>query len=614
MAVKKSTKLLAGLTAVAAILLGKLFCIQVLDNSFKTSAENQAMVYNTVYPSRGIIYDRNGQMLVGNKISYDIMITPRELSKAPFDTAFLASVLGVDEQFVREQFDYYRRYRKKIGWQSLVFLKQVDPATYMRFAEVQYRFPGFRGVSRTVRDYPINAGGNLLGYIGEVDQAYMDKHPGEYRSGDWVGKTGLEASREKELRGEKGYRVFLRNVSNRIESSYLDGAMDKEAVPGHDVVACIDAQLQNYGQRLMQNKVGAIVAIEPSSGEILTIVSSPGIDVECLSDFGGHYKEISENKYRPMFNRSVGASYPPGSVFKLVNALIGLEEGVLTPSTRYPCHGGYTYGNKKLGCHNHASPLDMDQSIAQSCNGYYCHVLKSLLENRKFKGDISDAFDSWREYVTSFGFGTKLGSDFPSELSGNVPTSKFYNKRYRGRWNAHTVISLSIGQGEMGCTPMHLANLAATIANRGYYYIPHIVKASEGVEIDPKYYEKQYTKVSPNNFEKIIPGMYKAVNGPEGSGATALGAAVKGLDICGKTGTAQNPRGDDNSVFICFAPKDNPRIAVAVYIENGGFGATWAVPMASLLVEKYLTGEVTRPELEQKIMQGNLMHKVKPYK
>lgn len=614
MALEKSSKLLIGLAVFAVILLVRLFYIQIVDDRYKASADNQAMSYHTIYPSRGIIYDRNGEILVGNKMVYDIMITPKMLSGTVFDTATLAKVLDTTETFIRDQFAYYKKYRSRIGWQSLVFMKHVYPDTYMRFAEVQYRFPGFRGVVRSARDYPINAGGNLLGYCSEVDIDYMSQHPGQYRAGDYAGRTGIEAAMEEELRGEKGYNIYLRGSNNQIKDRYKNGEMDKEAIAGKNVTTCIDARLQNYGQRLMHNKVGALVAIEPSTGEILALISSPCIDVSTLEDFSGHYEEIRDNKYRPMFNRAVAASYPPGSVFKLVNGLIGMQEGVLTPQTCYPCHNGYTYGkDKKLGCHSHPSPLNLEQSIMMSCNGYYCYVLKSILDNPKYD-NLHESFEKWREYVMSFGFGQKLGSDFPSELRGNVPSTKFYDKAYHKRWNSTTVISLSIGQGEMGCTPLHIANLAATIANRGYYYIPHIVKASEGIEIDPKYYEKHYTLVDTTHFEKIISGMYKAVNAGPGSGATAWSGAIEGLDMCGKTGTAQNPRGDDNSVFICFAPKDNPKIAVAAYIENGGFGAAWAVPIASLMVEKYLKGDISRPELEQKMMEGNLMNKVKPYK
>lgn len=611
MKLDRKNKLLIGLCAVAMILIGKLFYIQIIDDKYKTDAANNSMKYETIYPTRGIIYDRNGQILVGNKMAYDLVVTPREVEE--FDTLTLCKVLDIPIEFIREKLDEYKKNRKKIGYQSVVMLKQISPETYMKFAEVEYKFPGFKGQARSIRQYPYNAGGNLLGYVSEVDAQFIKKHNGEYKPGDYAGKTGIESAREQELKGEKGFNIYLRNSHNKIESRYRDGEMDKEAIPGKDIKTTIDAELQHYGQQLMNNKVGSLVAIEPSTGEILTLVSSPGIDVDMLADIGSHYKEIAENPYRPMFNRAVQASYPPGSVFKLVNGLIGLQEGVLTPQTKYPCNRGYHFGRNKLGCHAHPSPLDLETSIMMSCNAYYCYVFRNILENDKYK-NIDEAMDAWSEYVKSFGFGRKLGSDFPSELGGNIPSSKYYNKVYRkGGWKATTVISLSIGQGEIGCTPLHLANLCATIANRGYYIIPHLIKASEGVAIDPKYYERQYTMVDTVHFPKVINGMWRAVNSGFGSGGTASIAEVKGLDICGKTGTAQNPRGADNSVFICFAPKDNPKIAVAAYVENGGFGATWAAPIASLLVEKYLNGEVERKDLEKRMKDGYLLDRVKKY-
>ena len=604
-------KLLVGLGVVAAILLGKIFSIQVLDEHYKIDADINSTVREMILPTRGIIYDRNGNILVGNKVAYDILVNPREVQA--FDTLALATVLDVTPEFLRDKMDEYHLNRRKIGFQSVTMLKQISAETYNRFAEVQYRFPGFRGQVRGIRDYPINAGGNLLGYVSEVNQAYIDKHPGEYRSGDYAGMTGIEAAREKELRGEKGYHIFLRNSKNQIEQPYKDGAFDKEAVPGRDIVTTIDAQLQQYGQELMKNKVGALVAIEPGTGEILALVSSPGIDVEQLADIGKHYDEIAKNPYRPMYNRAVQASYPPGSVFKLVNGLIGLEEGVLRPEMMYPCSHGYHFGaGHKLGCHGHKSPINMEESIMMSCNAYYCYVLKNILDNRKFGGDYGEALDHWHDMVTSFGFGTKLGSDFPNEFSGSIPTAKTYNRAYgKGRWNSTTVISLSIGQGEILATPMHLANLCATIANRGHYYIPHIIKASEGVEIDPRFTEPQYTKVDTVHFPKLIRGMWRAVNSGAGMGGTAWIAHIDSLDVCGKTGTAQNPRGADNSVFICFAPMDHPKIAIAAYVENGGFGATYAAPMASLMVEKYLKGSVKRTDLEKRMKEANLMSRVK---
>ena len=613
MKLERANKLRIGLLIMAGILIAKIFYIQIIDDRYKIDASNNSMVYDIIYPTRGVIYDRNGKIIVGNKVAYDILVTPKEVTE--FDTLLLASVLEVEPDFIRSKMAEYRKNRRRIGYQSVIMMKQLSAEKYMKFSEIQYKFPGFRGQVRSIRDYPFNAGGNLLGYVSEVDQAYISRHPGEYRPGDYAGKTGLEAAREADLKGEKGYHIYLRNSHNQIQTRYKDGEMDKEAIPGKDIVTTIDADLQQYGQLLMQNKVGSLVAIEPSTGEILTMVSSPGIDVEMLADIGKHYKEIVSDPHKPMFNRAVQAPYPPGSVFKLVNGLIGLEEGVLKPEYTYPCNKGYYFGKHKLGCHAHRSPLDLEDAIMMSCNGYFCYVMRNILENRKY-GSQAEALDKWHDYVSSFGFGHKLGSDFPAELGGTIPTSNYYNKIYgKGGWKFTTVISISIGQGEIGVTPLQIANMCATVANRGYYYIPHIVKDSDSLRIDDKFREKQYTMVDTTNFKKVIKGMWKSVNSGFGSGGTASIAAVEGLDICGKTGTAQNPRGADNSVFICFAPMDNPKIAVAAYVENAGFGATWSAPIASLLVEKYLTGQISdeRKPLEERMLNGDLMSRVKTY-
>lgn len=607
MEINRKNKLLFGLVIALTVLLVKLFFIQIVNEEYTRSAENNSTVHETIYPPRGIIYDRNGNVLVGNRTSYDILVCPRDVKE--FDTLALAKILDISPDYVRDKMDYYRKYRKRIGFQTLVFLKQVSAENYSRFAEIEYMFPGFRGQLRTIRSYPFNAGGNLLGYISEVDAAYIKKHP-EYKSGDYAGKTGLEAAREEDLRGVKGAHIYLRDSHNRIQSSYKDGEADTDAVPGRDIVTTIDAHLQQYGQKLMDGKVGSIVAIEPSSGEILAMVSSPGIDVDVLSDIGSHFSEISGNKYKPMFNRTVQGFYPPGSVFKLVNGLIGMQEGVLTPDMMYPCNHGFPYGNgRKLGCHGHNSPLALKDAIATSCNGYFCYVFRNILENRKYEG-TREAFDAWRDYVTSFGFGGKLGSDFPFETGGSIPKSSRYDRIYgKGRWKFQTIISLSIGQGEITVTPLQIANLAATMANRGFFYTPHLVKDSESVAIDPKYHEKHYPKVDKKYFDVAVEGMYMAVNGGGSAGGTAFVAAIPGIDVCGKTGTAQNPHGKDNSVFICFAPMENPKIAMAVYVENAGFGATWACPIASLMVEKYLTGGIAeaRRAMEDRIVGTRLI-------
>lgn len=614
MEINKKNRIVIGVVVAASILLARLFTIQVIKDEYKTNATNNSVVYEYIYPTRGLIYDRNGKILVGNKVAYDILVTPRDIKT--LDTLALANALDISVDYIREKMQYYKKYRSRIGYQSQVFLKQITPEVYMKFTEVQYKFPAFKSQVRSIREYPFDAGGNLLGYVSEVDQAFLDKHPGEYRAGDYAGKTGLEAARENDLRGEKGYHIYLRDSHNRIQTSYRDGELDKQAVAGNDIMTTIDAELQQYGQKLMQNKVGSLVAIEPATGEILALVSSPGISVEQLANIGQHYSEIAQDPHRPLFNRAVQSLYPPGSVFKLVNGLIGLEEGVLVPENAYPCYNGYQYtSTRKLGCHSHPSPIVLEQAIMMSCNAYFCYVLKNVLENRKY-AKVSDAFEMWRQYVTSFGFGAPLGSDFPSELGGTIPTADVYNKRYgKDKWKFTNVISLSIGQGEIGVTPLQIANLSATVANRGYYIIPHIIKDYENVTIDEKYKEKKYTMVDTLQFHKVISGMWKAVNGEPGSGGTAIAASVPGLDICGKTGTAQNPRGADNSVFICFAPKDDPKIAVAAYIENAGFGATWAGPIATLLVEKYLNGEIApdRLDREKRIFEGDLMSRVKKY-
>lgn len=600
----------SGVIIAFLLLIIKLFDLQIIDEKYKINAQNNALRYETRYPVRGLILDRNGKIIVGNKNTYDIMVTPYDVK--PFDTLELCRIFSLDPEQVKETFSYYRKYRSRIGYQSKVFLKQVSYQEYSLFLEKKYKFNGFTGIPRTIRSYSYNAGGNLLGYINEADAQFLNRHP-EYQAGDYIGRTGLEETCEETLRGEKGYSIFLRDAYNKIQAHYQDGEYDKPAVPGKDVVSTIDAELQNYGEWLMKNKVGSIVAIEPNTGDILSMVSSPGIDVSILAEINKHYSEISKDPYKPMFNRAVMSPQPPGSVFKLVNGLIGLQEGVATENTKYPCKMGYHAGRVTVGCHSHISPLDFKQSIMISCNSYYCYLFRSILDNPKYSS-IEESFTRWKELVESFGFGQKLGSDFPSEQAGSLPSIENYDRIHgKGRWKSLSIISLSIGQGELGCTPLHLANLAAILANRGYYYIPHIIKDTDSLKIDEKYKERHYTAIDTQHFNTVVDGMDMAVNSPAGSGATARIAAIPGIEVCGKTGTAQNPHGDDHSVFICFAPKDNPQIAIAVYVENAGFGATWAAPIASLMVEKYLNGEITgnsRKWLEDKMVNGNLLDKV----
>ena len=605
----RRTVVAAAIILVFAVIAFRLFQVQILDKEYRITAENNALKYETIYPARGRILDRNGQVIVDNKISYDIMVTPFDVKE--FDTLAFCRIFDLDTAFVKDKFREYRLYRRKIGYQSLVFKRQVTSEQYNMFIEKSFLFPGFTGVPRTSRSYPYEGGGNLFGYISEVDADYIKDHP-EYKSGDYVGKTGMEEAYETLLRGEKGYNIYLRDAHNRIKEHYKDGEYDKTAVAGTDVTTTIDGTLQAYGEQLMRGKVGSLVAIEPASGEILTMVSSPGIDVNQLSDISKYYKDLVTDPYKPMFNRAVMSPQPPGSVFKLVNGLIGLQEGVLTPETLYGCHRGYVVGNLRVGCHGHPSPINMYQSIMMSCNAYYCYVFRSILDNPKYDS-VQEGFEHWKAYTESFGFGTKLGTDIPGEKAGTMPTVERYDRLHgKGRWRSISIISLSIGQGEIGCTPMHLANLAATIANRGWFYTPHLQKDTPACPIDDRFKERHYTMVDTAHFEEVVKGMELAIN-YTGGGATATVARIPGIIACGKTGTAQNPHGDDHSVFITFAPKDDPKIAVVAYVENGGFGATWAAPIASLLVEKYLKGEISpeRKALEKRVFDGNLMHKVK---
>jgi penicillin-binding protein 2 len=602
----KKTILTVGVIAVALVYIVQLFNLQILDEEYKINASNNAFRYDIRYPARGLILDRNGKILVGNETAYDIMITPLEVKG--LDTADLCSVFNLDINDVRAKLKEYHRDRRRIGYQSLPFVKQVPGWQYSLFLEKSYKFPGFSAVSRTIRNYPFSAGANLFGYISEVDTTFLRRNP-DYRRGDYVGRTGIERSYEHILKGKKGYNIFLRDVHNKVKASFSDGQYDLDAIPGKSITSSIDGELQQYGELLMTNKVGSLVAIEPSTGEILTLVSSPGIDIDKLAHINKFFGEISADPLKPMFNRAVMSPYPPGSVFKLVNALIGLEEGVLNHDTRYSCAGRYPVG-RGVGCHPHPSPTDLTQSIYMSCNTYYCYVFRNIIDNPKYP-NVAAGFNRWKELVESFGFGNKLNTDFHAEQGGTLPTTETYDRIHgKNRWSSLSIISLAIGQGEIGTTPLHLANLAATIANRGHFYTPHIVKGSPDTLINTDYSEKNFTKVKPEHFLEVIEGMYLAVNSLPGSGATARIAAVKGLDICGKTGTSQNPHGKDHSVFICFAPKDNPKIAVAAYIENAGFGATWAAPIASLLVERYLNQKVDRKDLEAYVIQGNLIRNV----
>lgn len=604
MAIQVKTKniVLGSFLLLSTLLILRLLYIQVIDSSYKHTALNNVMKYEVIYPARGLVYDRNGEIIVNNLISYDILVTPREMSA--FDTTELCRIFSISRQTLNERLNDINLRRRQIGFQSVPIIKQASVAEHALFQERLYNFPGFSSIPRTVRSYPRNSGGNLLGYISEVDPDFLRRNP-EYSRGDYTGKTGIEESYETYLKGQKGQSIYLRDVNNRIVSSFDNGTQDRDAIPGKDVISTIDADLQEYGEMLMSNKVGSVVAIEPATGEILCMVSSPGISTDQLANFSRHYGTLVSDPYKPMLNRAVMSPYPPGSVFKLVNGLVGLQEGVITPESRFGCSMGYHAGALHVGCHAHPSPTDLIQSIQMSCNAYYCNVFRLILDNKKYN-KIGDALTEWGNHVGSFGFGRKLNSDFPAEQTGLIPTSSYYDNAYRGRWNSLTVISLSIGQGEIGATPLQLANLAAIIANRGYYIVPHIVREVKDTLIDRSAFtQRNYTSIDPKYFDPIIEGMYRAVHG--GAYSTAQRVRTSGIELCGKTGTAQNPHGNDHAVFICFAPRENPQIAMVAYVENAGFGGTWAAPIAALMVEKYLTGTTTRPDLLNQIMSANFI-------
>ncbi|MBN1108601.1 MAG: penicillin-binding protein 2 [Bacteroidales bacterium] len=585
---------------ISAVLLVKLFIIQVVEDTYRLSAENNVLRYVTRYPARGLIYDRNGTLMVSNQAAYDLMVVPAQTGR--MDTARFCSELGISPGYFNERLKAAKNYNRR---SPSVFLKQISAERYAGFQEKIFMYPGFYVQPRTLRKYSRPVAAHLLGYISEVDETTIAADP-YYKMGDYIGKLGIEEAYEEELRGKRGVNIYLVDVFSRVKGSYADGKMDTLAVQGSDITASIDYGLQEYGEQLMQNKTGSIVAIEPQTGEILTLVSSPGYDPSLLVGRvrSQNYAALqSDTIFKPLFNRAFMASYPPGSTFKPINGLIGLQEKVIVPETEFGCNNGYLF----VGCHSHRSPLDLKDAVANSCNSYFCQAFRRILENPSYPS-IPEAFDKWRSYLEEFGFGKKLGTEFSNELNGILPTTAYYDRYHgKGGWKALTVISLAIGQGEIGTTPLQMANMTAAIANRGYYYIPHIVKAiGSGKNIDAKFTQKHSISIDSTNFEEIVLGMELAVNG--GAGSTARIAAINDIVVCGKTGTAENPFGEDHSVFIAFAPKENPRIAIAVYVENAGFGATYAAPVASLMIEKYLKGDVAmnRKWLEDRMLKLNL--------
>jgi penicillin-binding protein 2 len=596
-----------GLIIIAAVaLIIRLFIIQVVKDTYRLSADNNVLRYVTQYPARGLIYDRYGNLIVFNQAAYDLMVVPAQTAK--LDTITFCNDLGISIEVFRERMKAAKIYSRRA---PSVFLKQISMETYAKFQEKLFTYPGFYVQPRTLRKYSRPVAAHLLGYVSEVDEALVKKDP-YYKTGDYIGKLGIEEAYEKDLRGRRGVKIFMVDVYSRLKGSYAKGEMDTVAEHGSDIISGLDLDLQEYGEKLMQNKTGSIVAIEPESGEILALVSSPNYDPGLLVGRvrSENFARLqSDTIYKPLFNRAFMASYPPGSTFKPINGLIGLQERVIVPSTEFGCSNGYHAGSITVKCHSHRSPLNLVEAIAISCNSYFCQTYRRILENPEYSS-ISEAFDKWKTYLNEFGFGKKLGSEFPNELNGVIPSSAYFDKLYhKGGWKALTVISMAIGQGEIGTTPLQMANMTAAIANRGYYYTPHIVKSiGSDHKIDPRFTVKHTISIDSINFESIIKGMEDAVNG--GPGATARGAALDSIIICGKTGTAQNPHGDDHSVFIAFAPKDHPKIAIAVYVENSGFGATYAAPVASLMIEKYLRRRITNKPMEQRMLELNLIHKL----
>lgn len=567
------------------LLLGRVLYIQLIDKRYNALSENNVLRREMVYAPRGDVFDRNGEFLVQSRGCYDMMVTYRDLDKEGFDTVSVCRVLNITPERLTQAL---KDARMRSRTPSPV-AQYISVENKLLFDEL--RIAGFSAIYRTIRQYPRNIGGNLLGHVGKINEAQL-KQDKSYSPGDYIGIGGVESAYEPMLRGEKGEQILEVDAHGVVQRQHMDGHFDTPPQRGKELTSTIDAKLQLFGEELMQGKVGAAVAIEPSSGEILMMVSSPTFDPDELvgRERGNNYMKLLYDPRQPLFNRAVTARYPPGSIFKLLQGLIGLQDGVLNRHQCYTCNEGFAYGSKILKCHKHEPYTSLEYAVSTSCNTYFCHVFCNILGGRN-AFNINERYNTWRDGVLSFGFGRKLGSDFLSEGAGYVPDADFYDKTYRSRWSPLTIISLSIGQGELGCTPLQMANFAAILANRGYYYIPHIIKSVDGEATEERFKERQYSVVDSIHFEPIIQGMWDSVHTKGGSSNLAY---LPGLDVCGKTGTAQNPRGEDHSTFLSFAPRDNPKIAVSVYVENGTWGATIALPIASLIEEMYLTDTIQR--------------------
>ena len=578
--------------AVVIIYLIRLFSLQLMSDDYKKNADSNAFRKEIQYPSRGLILDRKGRLLVYNESSYNIMVVMND--QRGIDTLDFCQTVGITKDFYIKRMDEIKSKISYSRYTPQLFMSQIPAEEFSVFREKLFRFKGFSVEKRSVRHYTTGLGAHLLGDVGEVNDKDI-ANDDYYQSGDFIGKLGVERSYEKELRGEKGMRVMLRDVHGRTQGHYQNGKYDKAPVPGKDVTLSIDLDLQALAERLLEGKLGAIVAIEPSTGQILCMASSPTYDPRLTvgRNRGKYHQQLSRDPMRPLLNRAIMGTYPPGSTFKITQALMGLQEGSITPEIAFPCHHGFNYKGLHLGCHGHASPINLVPAIGTSCNAYFCWNLYRMFSNKRKYGSVQNAMNCWKDHMVDMGFGYKLGIDLPGESRGMIPNANYYDDHYRKSWNALTVISISIGQGEVTATPLQIANLAATVANRGHYYVPHIVRSIRGGQIDSLYTHPHHTTINPRWYDYAVAGMRKAV-----LSGTCHAANIPGIEVCGKTGTAQN-RGHDHSAFMGFAPMNSPRIAVVAYIENGGFGAVYGVPIGALIMEQYLNGSLS-PSSEKK--------------
>ena len=582
--------------AIVVVYIIRLFTLQLMSDDYKKNADSNAFLKKIEYPSRGIIKDRNGKLLVYNQPAYDIMVVMNE-EKGRLDTMEFCQTLGITKEFFIKRMDEIKDRTKNPGYSRFtqqLFMSQLSNEEFSMFQEKIFRFPGFYVQKRSIRQYQYSNAAHVLGDVAEVSQSDIDDDD-YYQPGDYIGKVGVEKSYEKVLRGDKGVQILLRDARGRIQGKYKNGAYDRKPVAGHDLTLSIDIDLQALGERLLEGKIGSIVAIEPSTGEVLCMVSSPTYDPKLMvgRQRGKNHKKLSLDSWKPLLNRSVMGQYPPGSTFKTSQALTFLSEGIITPGTAYPCHRGFYCRGMHVGCHSHSSPLPVIGALSTSCNSFFCWGLYNMISNRrKYKSKV-EALNTWRDYMVSMGFGYKLGIDLPGEKRGLIPNASYYSDMYQGYWNALTIISISIGQGEVNLTPLQVANLCATIANRGYYYVPHVVRNIQGLPLDTTYTRRHYTKATRRAYDYVVAGMRSAV-----IKGTCRSANRADYEVCGKTGTAQN-HGQDHSIFMGFAPMNNPKIAVAVYVENGGYGADFGVPIGSLIIEQYMNGKLS-PESEKR--------------